>query len=242
MKKIIFTLLALVGTMSMNAQVIQVMKIYKDNVLVAKYKASEANNVVFEEVQTKGKATATIGGVDTDVNWVQLWDDGPKFAEYNVGATSATEYGGHYCWGKTIDKDEDDKFKDGESVLIGNDDTATALWGEKWRMPTKEEFDNLLKNCTVEWIDGDTKKYNNTDVKGLLCTGRGDYSSNSVFLPAAKFSKHGLVVDLGDNGYWSSTPYGSDYAYSLYFKSGEQNVTNRSRFNGYSVRAVLAEE
>ena len=36
-----------------------------------------------------------------DVNWIQLWAGGPKFAEYNVGATSVTDYGGYYCWGGT---------------------------------------------------------------------------------------------------------------------------------------------
>ena len=41
-----------------------------------------------------GKATATINGKTIDVNWVQLWENGPKFAEYNVGATSVTDYGG----------------------------------------------------------------------------------------------------------------------------------------------------
>ncbi len=46
-------------------------------------------------VTTTGKAYAT--GPDCDVNWVQLWKNGPKFAEYNVGATSVTDYGGYYC-------------------------------------------------------------------------------------------------------------------------------------------------
>ena len=70
MKKIIFTLLALVGTMSMNAQIV---KLYKGDVLVAKYKASVVDNVVFEEeTAITGKATATIGGSQVEVNWVQL--------------------------------------------------------------------------------------------------------------------------------------------------------------------------
>ena len=242
MKKIIFTLLALVGTMSMNAQVLKVMK---GDQVVATFSAGEADNFVFEEAPAfpfgQGEEAATGIG---KVRWVQLWENGPKFAEYNVGATSATEYGGHYCWGKTIDKDEDDKFKDGESVLIGNDDTATALWGEKWRMPTKEEFDNLLKNCTVKWINGSTEKYNNTTVKGLLCTGKDVYSSNSVFLPAAGGCDKGSVSGQGSYGhYWSSTHRGSGsyYAYYLDFRSGSQCVDYTYRDYGYSVRAVLNE-
>ncbi|MDO4824289.1 MAG: hypothetical protein Q4A08_09010, partial [Bacteroidales bacterium] len=34
---------------------------------------------------TTGTAKATIGGSEVDVKWVQLWENGPKFAEYNVG-------------------------------------------------------------------------------------------------------------------------------------------------------------
>ena len=244
MKKIFFTLLALVGTMSMNAQVV---KLYKGDVLVTSYDASQVDNVVFEEAPaaTTGTAKATIGSSEVDVNWVQLWDGGPKFAEYNIGATSATENGGYYAWGGTymngigITWYEDPNT--GNAVLTGNDDTATALWGSKWRMPTKEEFDNLLKNCTVEWIDGDTKKYNNTDVKGLLCTGKGDYKDNSVFLPAAGFCKDGDGSGQGRKGcYYSSTPYDSKYAYNLSFIiSNTQSVDFDIRYNGYSVRAVL---
>ena len=40
---------------------------------------------------------------DIDVRWVQLWEGGPKFAEYNVGAENknAEDYGGYYCWGSS---------------------------------------------------------------------------------------------------------------------------------------------
>ena len=51
---------------------------------------------------TTGTAKATIGGSEVDVNWVQLWENGPKFAEYNVGVTDgkAEGYGGDY-WSST---------------------------------------------------------------------------------------------------------------------------------------------
>ena len=237
MKKIIFTLLALVGTMSMNAQIV---KLYKGDVLVTSYDASQVDNVVFAPaIRGTEKRTG-----DIDVNWVQLWKNGPKFAEYNIGATSATENGGYYTWGGTymngigITWYEDPNT--GNAVLTGNDDTATALWGSKWRMPTKEEFDNLLAKCDVKWIDGSTEKYNNTTVTGFLCTGKGDYKDNSVFLPAAGYCKDGDGSGQGSKGYYySSTPYESNYAYNLSFSSRYQRVDFDIRYNGYSVRAVL---
>ena len=238
MKKLIFTLLALVGTMSLNAQVV---KLYKDNVLVATYKASEVNNVVFEEAPAAPATTGTEKRTgDIDVNWVQLWEDGPRFAEYNVGAKNnkAEDNGGYYCWGKTTNKDEDNKFKDGESVLTGTDDTATNLWGSKWRMPTEAELEALLnnQNCTCTWTT-------QNGVNGLLCTGKGDYKDNSVFLPAAGNFCNGNVGGQSYNvNYWSSTPNSSDNAYYLHYASFSKSVGNDSRTNGFSVRPVLVEE
>ena len=175
---------------------------------------------------------------DIDVNWVQLWKDGPRFAVYNVGVTDgkAESYGGHYCYGKAIDNDKDGIYYNGNSALVGTDDTATNLWGDNWRMPTKEEFEALLDNCTVLWttVNG---------VNGRKFTGKAEpYSSNSVFLPAAGRCYDGSVSGQGnDGGYWSSTPNGSFVAYYLYFYSGSQNVISLSRLSGCSVRAVLAE-
>lgn len=168
------------------------------------------------------------------VRWVQLWDGGPKFAEYNIGATSVTDYGGYYCWGKTTNKDKNREYKSGLDDLTGDDDTATKLWGNKWRMPTKEELDSLLAKCDVKW--------DNTN-KGLLCTGKGAYSSNSVFLPAAGIWQNGNVYGQGDGGLcWCSTPSDSSDAYVLAFNLVDQQVNYNNRDYGYSVRAVLKED
>ena len=136
---------------------------------------------------TKGTAKRT---GDIDVPWVQLWKDGPKFAEYNVGVTDgkATSYGGYFPWASDI---------------------ASTQWGDDWRMPTYLEFDALLNKCTLE------KKTNFEDsgVTGWLCTGKDDYSGNSVFFPAA-----GLDMgtwgkdDVNNKGYYWS----EQFAYGIY--------------------------
>ena len=178
---------------------------------------------------------------DIDVNWVQLWAGGPKFAEYNVGVTdsNAESYGGYYNWGMSEVQTSSNysNYKSGTDPLTGTDDTATNLWGSNWRMPTQAELQALLSNCDVEWttVGG---------VYGRKYTGKGDYSSNSVFLPAAGGCYDGDVLCQGSDGYyWSSTPYdGSYYAYYLDFDSGGQGVSDYDpRDYGYSVRAVLAE-
>ena len=205
---------------------------------VTKNKVSLAtfDGLTFQASATLGTATRT-GGT---VNWVQLWENGPKFAEYNVGATSATDYGGYYAWGGNQNTVDD--HNTGDNVLSGDNDTATKLWGSNWCMPTQTELQGLIDNCTVKWIDGNTVKYNGTTAVGRLFTGKGAYASNSVFLPAAGYCDDGSADYQGSNGgYWSSTPKGSNTAYALYFASYSQIVYFYTRGSGYSVRAVLAE-
>lgn len=182
-------------------------------------------------------ATRT-GGIN--VNCVQLWDNGPLFAEYNVGATSATEYGGYYTWGGTYTNGEGIAWNDdhytGSENLSGTYDTATNLWGSNWRMPTNIEFKALVAKCTWTWTDN----YNGTEVVGLICTGKGDYSSNSIFFPIA-----GLYYITGSYYknqfayYWSTVPVGSNQGAILNL-SYDASVGSTDRYFGCSVRAVLA--
>ena len=184
-------------------------------------------------------ARSKMYNINYEKNAVKLWAAGPYFAKYNVGVTDgkAESYGGYYAWGGSQDRDYD--HNTGSAVLTGNNDTATKLWGSNWCMPKQEELGKatggLLNECTCVWTN-----YNNTGVNGLLCTGKDDYASNSVFLPAAGFCDYG-VFGQGSGGYWSSTPFGSDIAYRLFFYSDNQDVVLGRRYVGYSVRAVLAE-
>ena len=182
------------------------------------------------------------------VPWVRLWKGGPKFAVYNVGATSATEYGGYYTWGGTYNNNHalegftwTDDHNEGSSTLSGETDTATKLWGSNWRMPTQAELQALLDSCDVQWTYD--YKGDKTNIEGTIFTGKGNYKDNSVFLPAA-----GRCLRGSDNGqgylgfYWSSTAYDRDKAYYLDLSSDSQNVSDYYRDIAYSVRAVLAEE
>ena len=64
-----------------------------------------------------------------------------------------------------------------------------------------------------------------------------------VFLPAAGYRNGTSVSDVGSYGfYWSSTAYGTRSAYYLRFCSSDFYPSRSSnRYNGYSVRLVIAE-
>ena len=117
-------------------------------------------------------------------------------------------------------------FTDNLTTLLPEDDAATANWGPSWRMPTKEEWQELLGNTTVTWIQ-------QNGVNGRLFTAA---NGNSLFLPAANYA--------GSIGfYWSSslnTGFSNSNAWRLYFDSGHTSVTRNPRAIGFSVRPVLA--
>ena len=149
---------------------------------------------------------------------VQLWAGGPYFAEWNVGAEEPEEYGEIYTMA-------DNKAKEAAESL-----------GDGWRLPTLAELESLLNNCDSIWTE-------QNGVKGRCFTGKGDYSSRSIFLPAAGSDRgSGSRLEVGESGsYWSSTliPVEPPYFRYLYLERG----TATCQFSGLysdrcSVRAV----
>ena len=133
---------------------------------------------------------------------------GILWSSVNIGASSPEEYGHYYAWGETVTKAEYSQstcqyYQNGSYVNIGTDisgtqyDVATALWGDGWRMPTKDEFQELMDNCTSEWttVNG---------VNGYKFTSKTN--GKSIFLPAAGDRRYGDLRLAGECGYyWSSS-------------------------------------
>ena len=184
--------------------------------------------------------------ITVDVRAVDLGlPSGLKWASCNVGATKPEEAGGYYAWGETETKsryDEDNSkwlgveysemqsqgVIDSKGNLTPAYDVATVKWGGTWRMPTRDEINELCNNCTWQWTT-----YNG--VNGQLVTGP---NGSSIFFPAA-----GTGSDHSNNRYygyyWSATAYGSDFAYNLYVNSGIHGYMDYHRWlHGFPVRPV----
>ena len=139
---------------------------------------------------------------------------GTKWATMNVGANSAEECGSYFAWGDVTTRENYDprtinygytetggdytKYNaaDGKTVLEPMDDAATVNWGGSWRMPTREEMEELISSCKWEVTT-------QNDVIGCKVTGP---NGKSIFMPAAGRYNG---TSLGNKGrylyYWTAT-------------------------------------
>ncbi|MCQ2193679.1 MAG: hypothetical protein MJZ28_01875 [Paludibacteraceae bacterium] len=123
---------------------------------------------------------------------------------------------------------------DSLTTLLPEDDAATANWGSAWRMPTREEQDELREGCDWEW----TKDYNGTGVAGRIGTSKTN--GNTIFLPAAGYHRNGHLYRMGGYGFYWSSNLSTDTNAIAYILDGSDNIDwdNFSRRYGQSVRAV----
>lgn len=184
---------------------------------------------------------------------------GLKWATFNVGASLPEEYGDYYAWGEiepkneyTLDnyeyyhfiKDFDaDGFETEEEVwdyLDGNIsgtnyDIAHQKWGGSWRMPTDQEFSELIRCC--EW-----KLATKNTITGYKITGN---NGNWIFMP----SKGGYFIGNNSNSsngyYWTGTLVtnsGNKYnrAWMMSFDSmySTYSINTLDRYLGMLIRPV----
>ena len=173
-------------------------------------------------------------GPDTVVGGSFTWANCP----YHTGDEESTGWSKYIPTGKesyTVSGTADNKL-----VLNASDDVASALWGGSWRMPDDSDLEYLFSsNVTYSW----TNNYNSTGVHGYIITGKGSFSSASLFLPAASNCDGTDLYYAGDYGYYWSRSVCSDYPYAaggLYFDDGDDRfMDNFYRYYGLSVRPVL---
>lgn len=177
-----------------------------------------------------------------------------KWANCNVGAKTLEHEGYHFAWGEVETKsgytwkeylyyngtDESlNKYHKGDGLLTLDpaDDVAATSWAESWRMPTKEEFQELRDKCKWEW-----KTINNRMVYEV--TGP---NGRSIIIPAAGIMEGTLHKSHGTYGYyWSSTlnQDNVEQAWILFFKSNDKltndgvSVDSKDRYLGMSIRPV----
>ena len=144
--------------------------------------------------------TTDIGVTIGGITWATR-----NVASFNTFASGAETFGGYYTW-----------------------EQALNACPPGWRLPTREEF-NQLNNAGSVWT---TK----SDVYGRLF----GTAPNQIFLPAAgRRHTSGSIGAIGAWGhYWSSTPSGTPNSMHLWITSSGSSVSFGDRATGRSVRCV----
>ncbi len=150
---------------------------------------------------------------------------------------SSSRYSFHPGAALTFSKDISALRKEGwitaDGVLAPEHDAAHVHCGGDWRMPTRQELDDLGGKCDWTWTTMN-------GVNGYVVRGRGDYASASIFLPAAGRAHCTRFLDAGSyGGSWSSSPYSGGYgSWNLNFGSSYRNSFGNYRYGGLTIRPV----
>ena len=198
------------------------------------------------------------GGGNNNTKLYQYVDlglpSGTLWAVMNVGATKPEELGSLFAWGETSPKQfvyewgtykwcHIDGFNltkycynssygivDYKTELAPADDAAYVNWGSSWRMPRKEQIEELISYCT--W-----QRTTLNGVKGFLVSSNNN--NNSMFLPA---------VGEEEGIYWTRdlNTGNPDKAYVLYLVVFDfttepylhKQLFSAERYSGHCVRAV----
>lgn len=183
--------------------------------------------------------------IPSDINTDSAVDLGlsVKWAPFNVGCKGVlpNNVGGYYNWGDASGKNIDGEAKpynlprQKEPISSSHLDIAHSNWGNGWRMPTSEEFQELIDKCTWKMVN------KRGEVPGYRVTGP---SGKSIFLPFAGYRRGPAFFKQGVVGcYWSASPYTEARHAAAYFLEMDGDVVSVSRGDfastGYSVRPVL---
>ncbi|MDD6280507.1 MAG: hypothetical protein PUA76_02250 [Bacteroidales bacterium] len=249
MKKLFtFAALSILSVGAMYAQE-HSMRIHFNDGTSTLIKATDVAKITFESGETPQPGSDKMVDMGLSVKW----------AAWNVGGTKPSDYGNFYAYGETEPKTEytidnykwlwedwnDDPtlyeewehyLKLGATIAGTNYDVAHVKWGDQWRMPTREEWTELINSCKWSWtaIDG---------VSGMLATSQT--TGNSIFLPAA-----GNMVDADHTHdqvgcfYWTASEYDATPEVECRNYRANLDGNNRSADGydypevGFSVRAV----
>ena len=182
-----------------------------------------------------------------------------KWASFDLGATAPEQMGYFFAWGETepgfteFDRNHYDFIIDGmltkycshasagtvdnKTQLELEDDAAHVKLGNGWRLPTKEECDELGKcDAYADVRNG---------VKGFVVVGK---NGNTVFFPYNTHVYESLVYDVGKSySSWTSTRNSSSGladALQIRFLDDNSDKVNLGanmytyRFSGYCIRPV----
>ena len=164
---------------------------------------------------------------------------GTKWANLNLGANYTAGAGARYAWGETSTKETytQSNYRFGSNalsptkytndtiqILENADDAAYVNWGNRWHIPSKDEWRELKNYCNYSRVTRGS-------VEGMLVTSRS--TGNSIFIPLAEYWTNTLDYAPAYGSYQNQ--YATTCEFSYYTQFGEYS---KYRYNGLYIRPV----
>jgi len=199
---------------------------------------------------SENKSHRVLGHVAVDMGLSVRW------ADCNVGAEKPCNRGSFYAWGEVSTKssytratykynnsnklvkyctDSNYGIVDNKQKLESCDDAASISWGSEWKIPTKEQWEELKNNCKWAWVTID-------NVSGYMVT--SNITGKAIFLPVTGYYPGEKLMHTEMGLYWTSTLYPSVWnnsyfaAYRFDISNDNYSIGRDSRSNGRPIRAV----
>lgn len=185
----------------------------------------------------------SVSGVINGHEYVDLGlPSGTLWATCNIGASSPEMSGDYFAWGEATPKSDYSLstykyhndytiFNSDEKFLKGFVDAASVNWGRSWRIPTDEEWEELVSECYWRWasLNG---------VLGYMVKSKAN--GNSIFLPAAGSQQGSTPMNVGTLGhYWMNSTNRSEIDFNfIRFGIGYRTFNACESFKGLTIRPI----
>ena len=154
-----------------------------------------------------------------------------RWGSCNLGAKFEQDFGTYFQW-PTLEAGDNvsdrDDYCDTGCISSSKWDYAKKTLGGTWRMPSSDEFKELMTKCRWQWT-------NRFGVNGYQIIGP---NGNSIFLPAAGYHYRCDIEKNLTGYYWSGDSTACSNADVLEFKENTQSIGKRVKYYGRSIRPV----
>ena len=189
---------------------------------------------------------------------------GTLWATCNIEGDSPYSPGAYFAWGETRSRDlfewPDYEFLEERHTDANGNDTYTATdigkvisgteydaarsqWGDAWRIPTEDDWEELNEYCNMEYMDYSSIP----SKKGLLISGP---NGKRIFLSVTYCLRDLFPEAFRTAEYWTATA-SSNMAWEIYpaaqmitfsTNSSKLRIIPDSRHEGFAIRPVISRQ
>lgn len=182
---------------------------------------------------------------------------GTLWATTNIGASSPEEQGYNYAWGELYPSGNFWSFdsknytikkyntSDNLTELEPEDDVATVMWGNNWKLPTKDDFQELIDNCVVTYDYTSAATATELGTKDYVTLKITAQNGNYILLPQSAILASNDNIDII---YWTSSinpknvgllsPYSGAYSYRFQTSTNYNGLETSGRWRSCPIRPI----